>query len=124
MINTSINNTSPKVLLDQKRNRIIDTEMVDLESKKSPLSTTNRPIPRYSFFPQTSQKRMSIDLDDDMSYSSLIPNNHIGCNCKNSQCLKRYCECFTRMKFCNPNVCTCKNCYNTIENEVSLLLTI
>ena len=34
----------------------------------------------------------------------------------NSGCLKRYCECFSRMKYCDNN-CQCKNCFNNIKYE-------
>ncbi|TVT99557.1 hypothetical protein EJB05_42432 [Eragrostis curvula] len=37
------------------------------------------------------------------------------CNCKNSQCLKLYCECFAAGVYCDG--CNCKNCGNTAENE-------
>ena len=40
------------------------------------------------------------------------------CNCKNSQCLKLYCQCFSKFDFCDPEFCSCKNCANTKENEV------
>ena len=30
--------------------------------------------------------------------------------------IKRYCECFTRMKYCDSN-CQCKNCFNTLQHE-------
>lgn len=33
------------------------------------------------------------------------------CNCKNSQCLKLYCECFRARRFCTG--CNCHNCKNT-----------
>ncbi|GMJ15894.1 hypothetical protein like AT4G29000 [Hibiscus trionum] len=37
------------------------------------------------------------------------------CNCKNSRCLKLYCECFASGIYCNG--CNCINCHNNVENE-------
>ena len=37
------------------------------------------------------------------------------CTCKNSNCLKFYCECFANGKFCDN--CNCINCKNTQENK-------
>lgn len=37
------------------------------------------------------------------------------CNCKNSQCLKLYCECFAAGDYCDG--CNCKQCGNTVDNE-------
>lgn len=34
-----------------------------------------------------------------------------GCNCKNSKCLKLYCDCFSRLKECTSS-CNCRNCHN------------
>jgi hypothetical protein len=34
-----------------------------------------------------------------------------GCHCKNSQCLKKYCECYTNAAFCGVN-CKCLTCLN------------
>ncbi|KAI0560420.1 CRC domain containing protein [Gracilaria domingensis] len=34
-----------------------------------------------------------------------------GCNCKNSRCLKLYCECFAKGLTCGPH-CNCRNCRN------------
>ena len=34
-----------------------------------------------------------------------------GCNCKNSRCLKLYCECFSSGRYCAP-VCNCVYCRN------------
>ncbi|WOL17055.1 protein tesmin/TSO1-like CXC 5 isoform X1 [Canna indica] len=39
------------------------------------------------------------------------------CNCKNSRCLKLYCECFASGVYCNG--CNCKNCFNNIGNEAA-----
>ena len=40
----------------------------------------------------------------------------VSCNCKNSYCIKLYCECFRKNGFCGPQ-CTCENCKNTSDNE-------
>ena len=40
------------------------------------------------------------------------------CNCKNSRCLKLYCECFASGQYCEPGSCNCLNCFN---NRVSAL---
>eukprot|EP00750_Incisomonas_marina_P028511 INCI6748.1.p1 GENE.INCI6748.1~~INCI6748.1.p1 ORF type:complete len:405 (-),score=53.19 INCI6748.1:222-1436(-) len=38
------------------------------------------------------------------------------CNCKNSKCLKLYCECFASGKFCRAEVCRCNGCNNNNEH--------
>ncbi|XP_065882995.1 protein lin-54 homolog [Dysidea avara] len=38
------------------------------------------------------------------------------CNCKNSQCLKLYCDCFANGEFCRKT-CYCQNCKNSIKFE-------
>ncbi|CAL8471263.1 g10805 [Coccomyxa elongata] len=37
------------------------------------------------------------------------------CNCKNSRCLKLYCECFASGRYCDG--CNCVNCCNNKESE-------
>ena len=55
------------------------------------------------------QKRSrKIDTDIDMKPSSLSSTNH----------------CFTRMKYCDPLICSCKNCSNTKGKEVMILYNI
>ncbi|XP_072968626.1 uncharacterized protein [Typha angustifolia] len=38
------------------------------------------------------------------------------CNCKKSQCLQRYCDCFNIVTFCTDK-CTCHECHNTYKHE-------
>ena len=45
--------------------------------------------------------------------SLLEKSESFKCTCKNSNCLKFYCECFANGKFCKN--CLCCNCQNTIE---------
>ena len=64
-------------------------------------------------------KKMSLDLEDEINSNNNQNSTNkkmLGCNCKNSGCLKRYCECFSRMKYCDNN-CQCKNCLNNIKYE-------
>ena len=43
---------------------------------------------------------------------ALARGEHIkGCNCKNSRCLKKYCECFQASIYCSDN-CKCIDCKN------------
>lgn len=39
------------------------------------------------------------------------------CNCKNSKCLKLYCECFASGIYCSDERCRCVNCCNNALNE-------
>ena len=121
-INEENNEKNNITLLDQKRNRILSENSIndsDIEMNKTPLSSLNMNHPKINFFPNIPQildKKMSIDLNENQNNNFQNNKNEIGCNCKNSFCLKRYCECFTRMKYCN-SLCQCKNCFNTNLHE-------
>ena len=121
----------------QKRNRMDDSKVenidilqidTEIENKTGEINDTSSDINMKSTYQQKNKgyqmnnhdqficKKMSIDLDDDITNPSMASKKLMGCNCKNSGCLKRYCECFSRMKYCNSN-CQCKNCFNNINFE-------
>ncbi|KAA8540400.1 hypothetical protein F0562_024681 [Nyssa sinensis] len=43
------------------------------------------------------------------------PKEQKHCKCKQSRCLKLYCECFATGTYCDG--CSCTNCQNNVENE-------
>ncbi|CAL0319234.1 unnamed protein product [Lupinus luteus] len=45
------------------------------------------------------------------------PKKQKQCNCKNSRCLKLYCECFACGIYCDG--CNCVNCHNDVDNEAA-----
>ena len=42
------------------------------------------------------------------------------CTCKNSQCLKLYCKCFSSSAFCTNGLCKCVECRNTGASEYAM----
>jgi hypothetical protein len=105
-------NTENQILISNKRGRVMsDTSMYtdtnnDDESGLIPI----KPVSKYSTtndgVKPTSRK------------VSLNSETRLACNCKNSQCLKLYCECFSMMSNCDPKLCSCRNCLNNNDNEV------
>jgi len=51
----------------------------------------------------------------DSSVASTFNHASISCNCKNTKCLKLYCECFSKNKCCGPS-CNCQHCKNKPED--------
>ena len=117
----------------QKRNRM-DSDKMDITSEQeiksgdggdnANESDLKSPLQKNKVFQMNQAnnheqficKKMSMDIDDDITNPSASNKKYMGCNCKNSGCLKRYCECFSRMKYCDNN-CQCKNCLNNIKYE-------
>ncbi|NXE26872.1 MTL5 protein, partial [Ardeotis kori] len=50
-----------------------------------------------------------------LPFGSEVTKSKKPCNCRKSQCLKLYCDCFASGGFCNN--CNCNNCYNNQLNE-------
>ena len=58
-------------------------------------------------------------------YSSESSNiSKTACNCKNSKCLKFYYECFSGFQLCNPAICLCIDCENTIVKPERQQITL
>ncbi|XP_073129553.1 protein tesmin/TSO1-like CXC 5 isoform X2 [Henckelia pumila] len=56
-------------------------------------------------------KLCNLDMKD------CAPKKRKHCNCKNSRCLKMYCECFTSGIYCDG--CSCMSCQNKIECDAN-----
>ncbi|XP_038700945.1 protein tesmin/TSO1-like CXC 5 isoform X1 [Tripterygium wilfordii] len=68
-------------------------------------------VPAFQAVKQESprQPRGNIDGKDG------TPKKPKQCNCKNSRCLKLYCECFATGIYCDN--CNCISCLNNVDNE-------
>lgn len=60
--------------------------------------------------------RANINKPETFSNSKPEDKNHMRCNCKNSKCLKLYCECLRRGETCNG--CNCVGCENHSHSQV------
>lgn len=59
-----------------------------------------------------------IDGDDEMESMRKGKNQPRSCNCKKSECLKKYCECFNAGIACS-SLCKCEECKNINNGETS-----
>lgn len=66
--------------------------------------------------PSIKRSRKRISRQNTIKHKKIQPNEKrskrkITCNCKNSSCIKMYCECFRENGFCGK-FCKCKDCKN------------
>jgi hypothetical protein len=61
-------------------------------------------------------KRPRLVRETSVTPSVATNEEDVVCNCSQSRCLKRYCECYRRFLPCCTK-CTCVNCSNTVEER-------
>ncbi|CAA0838523.1 Protein tesmin/TSO1-like CXC 5 [Striga hermonthica] len=65
--------------------------------------------PLLKFESPKSREKANLEQNDG------TPKKQKQCNCKNSRCLKLYCECFASGVYCDG--CNCVKCHNKMEHE-------
>nr|AWW04542.1 cysteine-rich polycomb-like protein [Hevea brasiliensis] len=80
--------------------------------RRIPHSVQKLPLPTL---PPGMQESPGSVPRNDVEAKDCTPKKIKHCNCKNSLCLKLYCECFAAGLHCNG--CSCLNCHNNVENE-------
>ena len=67
---------------------------------------------------QNIKKKSSKNNESNIISSTNLSTNEkqtLKCTCKNSNCIKFYCECFANGRFCDN--CSCQNCQNNQDNK-------
>jgi len=111
--------------IKNKTIRSPDSQISSQKIKKFniPLKKTPKEMSPFTILSDDSTRNSSIINSSSTAFSlekfeNTIPNKSVTCSCKNSQCLKLYCECFSAGGYCDPELCSCKGCSNNIQNEV------
>lgn len=77
------------------------------------MNTNNNNTTGFISSPSLNMPMVKDDANDIDPLVGGVRRKH--CNCSKSQCLKLYCDCFANGEFCQD--CTCKDCFNNLENE-------
>ncbi|XP_068146741.1 LOW QUALITY PROTEIN: protein lin-54 homolog [Drosophila tropicalis] len=109
----------------QARQRIRQQHLQQLQKSKSQLKSSQlnqsanvKPVPapankpNFEILKPPSAAASTPAVDAQLNLASRRKH----CNCSKSQCLKLYCDCFANGEFCKD--CTCKDCFNNLDNEV------
>ncbi|XP_064382765.1 protein lin-54 homolog [Halichondria panicea] len=80
-------------------------------SKAPTLMTSHKVVAPLTIPPQASHPHTPTPPTHRTTITTNKPRKP--CNCKNSQCLKLYCDCFANGEFCRDS-CNCLNCKNNI----------
>ncbi|CAN6243903.1 unnamed protein product [Urochloa humidicola] len=79
-----------------------------------PAVASQQPKPAAPTMPVSRQWPMAINPPSTEA-KAVTPKKKKHCNCRNSKCLKMYCECFQEQQYCDG--CNCTNCGNIVGNE-------
>ncbi|KAK8331695.1 hypothetical protein V6Z12_A10G090900 [Gossypium hirsutum] len=103
-------------------------QLVFTEFGLSPIISTSSPLPvekpssEMHLSPRSPFSSISKSSDSPIPvpWANIKANNGTPkgpkqCGCKQSKCLKLYCDCFASGEYCNG--CTCADCCNNVENE-------
>lgn len=80
--------------------------------KEEPVDSNSSHVDATTLPPSSAQVVAGVEEEVDPMVGG-VRRKH--CNCSKSQCLKLYCDCFANGEFCQD--CTCKDCFNNLENE-------
>ncbi|KAK4274286.1 hypothetical protein QN277_017532 [Acacia crassicarpa] len=85
----------------------------------SPVRRIPHPVQKISMatLPLLKQESPSKRPWHNVGSEDSTPKKQKQCNCKNSRCLKLYCECFAAGIHCDG--CNCLNCHNNVDNEAA-----
>ncbi|KAK6161843.1 hypothetical protein DH2020_001684 [Rehmannia glutinosa] len=72
-------------------------------------------LPKPAFQPLLKMESPKSREKCNLEQNDGTPKKQKQCNCKNSRCLKLYCECFASGIYCDG--CNCINCLNKMEHE-------
>jgi hypothetical protein len=86
-----------------------DLQMKRSHSSKAPLSDLLNKKPKG---------RSMLDmLCQATLYVGPLHNNPTGCTCPKSKCVALFCNCFKAGRRCNPYICGCRDCKNTVAES-------
>jgi Tesmin/TSO1-like CXC domain, cysteine-rich domain len=90
-------------------------------SDSSDTSSSTRLNKRSRFPEQPAGPSCKFDKLDLLCSATLdlgpLQDNPTGCSCPKSKCIALYCDCFKAGRRCDPNMCTCLNCKNTVSES-------
>jgi len=121
-------NTSPpscirRLFLDYSPSFCNELRQVSLEFEKPPNQPyTNQTLPKNLSLSPIIIEQEPMHLTEEIQESIVQINKEEikGCNCKRSQCLKLYCDCFAKGSFCIN--CNCTDCHNNKEHEEEIMI--
>jgi hypothetical protein len=83
------------------------------EARKNAIKNLNVTNPLSLKKKEVEAQKFYSEKDNQIKYTLTLS---MGCNCKNSKCQKKYCECFKYGLNCSPK-CKCQSCLNSKIND-------